>query len=265
MTLHLELQEICLGPSDEWMPDDKGWMLMRVVEGTGYCLRKGAADELVAGDGIVSGLGFQTQIRASLLGPMKVQYFTVEPEYLGLLTMEEWFKFKALFRSASPRFRLFRSSDAIGQKFTEIVKQSQGNPLSTRCALLQLWAEIVGPWVRLDPGKIRSRSRFQQTLLQMSVMELSARSRSELVQMLKCSTRHFQRLFRKEFGLPLRMHLTDMRLLQAKRLLIESDALVKHIAGQCGYRHLGLFNKMFRQRFGMSPGEWRRQARKMPA
>jgi len=47
-------------------------------------------------------------------------------------------------------------------------------------------------------------------------------------------------------------------------LLAESEAAVTDIANQSGYHHVSFFNSTFKKRFGMTPGEWRRQARKNP-
>jgi AraC-like DNA-binding protein len=32
------------------------------------------------------------------------------------------------------------------------------------------------------------------------------------------------------------------------------------VAAACGYRHLGVFNALFKKRFAMTPTEWRREA-----
>jgi Helix-turn-helix domain len=39
------------------------------------------------------------------------------------------------------------------------------------------------------------------------------------------------------------------------------DSKIIHVAEECGFNHLGLFNTCFKRRFGVSPGEWRKQAR----
>jgi AraC-like DNA-binding protein len=97
---------------------------------------------------------------------------------------------------------------------------------------------------------------------QMSTMELSIRLPPELAQQLNCSLRHFRRLFREEFGMPFQVQQTEQRLLRARQLLVESEDTVIKIAGQCGYPHMSFFNSLFKRRFGMTPGEWRLQARK---
>jgi len=43
-------------------------------------------------------------------------------------------------------------------------------------------------------------------------------------------------------------------------LLADSNAKIINIAYDSGCRHLGLFNAMFKKRFGLTPVEWRRQS-----
>ena len=41
-------------------------------------------------------------------------------------------------------------------------------------------------------------------------------------------------------------------------MLANPSDKISYIAFESGYRHLGLFNAMFKKRFGVTPGEWRR-------
>jgi len=51
----------------------------------------------------------------------------------------------------------------------------------------------------------------------------------------------------------------ELRLQRARHLLASSNAKIIHVALDSGYRHLGLFNILFKRRFGMTPSQWRRQ------
>jgi AraC-like DNA-binding protein len=255
--------------AEEWLPGSQcsqGWIIVRVADGAGYWLKGKAAGELNAGDGLILGFDDLTQIRASVLCPMKLQYFTVQPQYLGLLTVAEWHQFKIKSENSPSSFLLFRAHEPVGQELARLAGQAKGSGLSARCALLQFWAGLVAD--TLGPAKNSSlrgnklRERFQQLFRQMPEIELAVCSLPELAQQLNCSKRHLCRLFREEFGVPLRVCQTELRLLRVRQLLVETDSTVINVANQCGYRHLSFFNSMFKKRFGMTAGEWRRQARK---
>jgi AraC-like DNA-binding protein len=267
--LHLILRELMIQPSGEWLPCSQcsqGWIIIRVADGAGYWLKEGTAGELNVGDGLVLGFDDKTKLRASMLYPIKLQFFTVQPQYLsGFLTVTSGHQFKTVSETLASYFLLFRADEWMGQEFARLVDQSQGSGLSARCALLQFWADmaadILAPSEPSSAGGNKLRERFQQLFKQISETQLTVSSLPELAQQLNCSIRHFRRLFREEFGVPLRVRQTELRLSRVQELLAESDATVNDIANQCGYRHLSSFNSMFKKRFGMTPTEWRRQAR----
>jgi AraC-like DNA-binding protein len=199
-------------------------------------------------------------LRASQLGPLKLQYFTVQPQFLnGLLTVSEWHLLEAVAEGAVLNFT---SVEPIGQKFAHITNQTHSGGLTVRCALLQLWAGAVTgifPASGAAAGANRLRDRFRQFIGQMLEAELSGKTLGELAEQLHCSERHFSRLFREEFGVPLRARQIELRLQRARQLLADSDAKIINVAYDSGYRHLGLFNAMFKRRFGVTPSEWRRK------
>jgi hemolysin activation/secretion protein/AraC-like DNA-binding protein len=267
---HLNLQELILRPCGEWIPRCNGWVVARVAEGTGYWMQPGTARELNAGDGFVAVFGGNAQVRASQLGPLKLQFFTVQPQFLnGLLTVAEWHQLEVAPDNSAPRVLFFSAGEPAGQKFAHIAGQPQTGGLPVRCALLQLWADALAGWLArplsISSGANKLRDRFRQVVGQMLEAELSECSLGELAGQLHCSERHFSRLFREEFGVPLRARQIELRLQRARQLLAGSDAKVINVAFDSGYRHLGLFNAMFKKRFGLTPSEWRLQsARKIP-
>ena len=72
---------------------------------------------------------------------------------------------------------------------------------------------------------------------------------------------HFHRSFRSAFSeTPLEL-LTRRRLELARELLAHSDRLVTEICLDVGYSSLGTFSLRFKQRFGLSPAQYRRRVR----
>jgi hemolysin activation/secretion protein/AraC-like DNA-binding protein len=260
---HLVLQELTLLPSGEWKPSERGWVVARVAEGVGYWLLGGSARELNPGDGFVASFNAGIIVRASQLGPLKLQLFTVQPQYLsGLLTMTEWHQLESASENPLTRVSFFTASEPPGQKFARIAAQTSTDGLTMRCALLQLWtgavASLIGP-LSASAGGNKLRERFRQLVGQLPEAKLSECTLSELSAQLHCSERHFSRLFREEFGVPFRARQIELRLQHARHLLTNPDAKIINVAYDSGYRHLGLFNSMFKKRFGATPSEWRQQ------
>ena len=262
---HLLLQELTLRPSGEWTPRHHEWFMARVAEGVGYWLQPGAAArQLSAGDGLLASSSSNGVLRASQLGPLKLQFFSVQPQYLnGLLTVAEWHQLEVAPNNLTSHVSIFTAAEPLAQRFTRLAEQTQREGLPVRCGLLQLWANAIAgllpaPAMESAEGG-RLHERFRQLVGQMPEAELSQCSLRDLAGQLNCSERHFSRLFREEFGVPLRARQIELRLQRARQLLTNSDAKIINVAYDSGYQHLGLFNVMFKKRFGMTPSEWRQQ------
>lgn len=258
---HLILQEMSLRPSGEWTPDGD-WTVVRVAEGAGYCLQSGAALELNVGDMMVVGPNASVVFRASQLGVLKLEYYHVLPQCLtGLLTVTEWRQLQDLSAETDAQVRHFAANDPAAQKFTRLAAQPQREGLVARTALLQLWAAVATsllPGIGATPAS-NLRERFRQFVGKMSEAELAVRSLAQLAGELHCSERHFSRLFREEFNVSLRARRSELRLQRARQLLAESDAKIINVAYESGYPHVGLFNTIFKRRFGVTPSQWRHQ------
>jgi hemolysin activation/secretion protein/AraC-like DNA-binding protein len=261
---HLILQELTLRPSGEWTPPARGWLVARVAEGGGYWLHDGTARELNAGDGFVAAGNVRFVLRASQLGTLKIQFFTVQPQFLnGVLTVAECRQLEAVPGGAAARVSIFTAAEPLAQKFARLADLPRADSLSLRCALLQLWSGslnhfLSAPISEADGGN-KLHERFRQLVGKMTEAELAESSLPELARQLHCSERHFSRLFREEFGVPLRARQIELRLQRAQQLLADSNAKVINVAYDSGYRHLGLFNAMFKKRFGVTPSAWRQQ------
>lgn len=76
-----------------------------------------------------------------------------------------------------------------------------------------------------------------------------------------CSVEQFRRLCQREFGTSPRRHLTDLRLVRARRRLAGSDDTIEQLAREAGYADPCAFADAFRRRAGLTPSEFRRRNR----
>ena len=67
-------------------------------------------------------------------------------------------------------------------------------------------------------------------------------------------------IFRQETGESLIKYLTDYRMHQAKNLLEQGRMKIVEVGKACGYPNQSYFNRLFRNRFGMTPKQYREQA-----
>lgn len=260
---HLLLQEQTLPAGAEWSPRGSGWFVVRLAEGSAYWMQPGHAAELAPGCALVLARDGQGTLRVSRLANARIQFFRVELTLLnGILTATEWQQLDS-GPNGGAQALIFKSTDALAKEFTRFAESGAGNTLPARCRLLQFWAEAVGKFLTPTaepPENGDLREQFRRLLSQMSAAELSSCSLGELAEQLHCSERHLSRLFRAEFQIPFRQRQTELRLLRASQLLADSNAKIINVAYESGYRHLGLFNTMFKKRFSMTPTQWRQKA-----
>jgi AraC-like DNA-binding protein len=262
---HLILQSAVLSPGEEWVPPAQGWVVAWAGEGAGYWMHGGQVRELQMGGGFVASGKQNMVVRASQLGILKLEFYLLQPPLLhGLLTVTEENKLVQVAGRSQVSAVFFTAADALGRKIFRLVHQPQLGSLSARAALVQFWAQAVAgllPQSLTDESgdKLELRKRFHQMVTQMPNAELARLSLSQLAGMLGCSERHFRRLYLQEFGVSLRVWQIESRLQRASQLLKDTSDKISSIATESGYRHLGLFNHMFKRRFGLTPSAWRQR------
>ena len=71
------------------------------------------------------------------------------------------------------------------------------------------------------------------------------------------SKSHFMKFFKAHMGSGFIEYLNDYRLTMAERLLRSSDLSVLEVAEQSGFDNLSYFNRIFKRKYGSSPGKYR--------
>lgn len=71
------------------------------------------------------------------------------------------------------------------------------------------------------------------------------------------SRSHFMKFFKQHMGAGFIEYLNDYRLTMAERLLKSSDRSVLEVAEKSGFDNLSYFNRIFKRKYGVSPGKWR--------
>ena len=262
---HLALDEQTLPPSSEWEPPLNCWCFVRLGEGQGYWLGHGEARELTAGDVLALLPSRQGLFRASQLSAVRLFHFRFCPDLMsGLLTMAERQCLDRLAAKSTQAVRFLPSTHPVARQFAELCvnAETQNGLLLLRCQMLELvgsaFASELTPPAKTDALTLSATKRIKVLLEHLTEEEFLNASSDELAAYCGCSARHFSRLFLEHFGVSLRSRQTEMRLLKARRLLSETDSRVMTVAASCGYRHLGVFNALFKKRFAMTPTEWRR-------
>ena len=144
----------------------------------------------------------------------------------------------------------------------------QQSPLRQFTALLEILEELashpgarplaLAPWAhgrRLAPDP-----RLRTVLAFLSENSGGPVSQADAARLVRLSPAAFSRFFRRSVGKTFQAYLTDLRLSEACRQLLESDRTISEIAFDAGFGNLSNFNRSFRIARGMPPGKFRNQA-----
>ena len=77
--------------------------------------------------------------------------------------------------------------------------------------------------------------------------------------MVYLSADHLARVFKKETGETLVKYITDKRIHAAKELLSDTKTPISQVASEVGYDNYSYFTKIFKEKTGVSPGDYRKQ------
>ena len=72
---------------------------------------------------------------------------------------------------------------------------------------------------------------------------------------------YFNRLIKQQTGLTYTAYLQQIRLTKAKKLLTISNATIEEIVTQVGYHNKGYFYKIFVEKYGITPSQYRKKRR----
>ena len=84
-------------------------------------------------------------------------------------------------------------------------------------------------------------------------------SLNDVADVVHVSPSYLSRVFSRELVVPFKKYLIDLRLDQAKRLLLSTNKLIGEVALAVGYQDTSYFCRIFKQREGCSPNQFRAQ------
>lgn len=108
--------------------------------------------------------------------------------------------------------------------------------------------------------RARDDRRLQRVLACLANPADSIISQAAAAELIQLSPPAFSRFFRRVMGRNFQAYVTDLRLGEVCRQLIETDRSISEIAYASGFENLSNFNRAFRLSRGISPGEFRKQS-----
>jgi AraC-like DNA-binding protein len=193
---------------------------------------------------------------------------------VGVFTVSDRSQVALPTESADSTARFFPPTHSFSQEFLSLrSSRNTSTSLIYRCQLLGFAVRVLNNAefhppthsTLLESDAPTTTRRLGILVQRLSDSDLIRFTGDQLAQHCSCSVRHFRRLFRQVMGVSLQQKQSELRMLKAKQLLVETNMPVVEVALECGFHHQSLFHSMFKTWFGVTPGQWRTQNRPSPS
>ncbi|WP_208607627.1 helix-turn-helix domain-containing protein [Paenibacillus pectinilyticus] len=131
------------------------------------------------------------------------------------------------------------------------------------CCTLDEYKQSFASYFRIVTQLIREKKETNDPIIE-HVLSIIQEQYAEdlsldvLADQLNLSTSYLSTYIKEKTGANFMEHLHHRRVGNAQELLLHSDMNIQDIGIQVGYRNISSFNRMFKNRTGSSPGEYRR-------
>lgn len=189
------------------------------------------------------------------------------PEYIEPFVKEVG---QQIFDGIYEKKRVFRFSEEgrikIEKMFLDMVEEFEKNSLHKEFILQgMLFRLLLTIWEEQLPEEGVEQHPTPLTPPIMDVISFveneyyRSPSLEEAAQVANFSPAYFSRIFHKQMGKSYSEYLNNVKLRHVQILLTQTDKSVMEIAQETGYCHGNYLNELFKKKFGMTPGKYRKK------
>lgn len=146
--------------------------------------------------------------------------------------------------------------------FEQDEKKNFGYELDMRVKLLKLILKLARYFNKennLVEHELPDRSVFKiRSAAEILIRDFPKADEKEVAKELQMSSGHFSRLFKKVMGMSFSDYATSLRINKARSYLLTTQMSITEIAFETGYSSASHFIRVFKQRFGKTPTEYKR-------
>ena len=260
----LTLSTIHLQPEERWSREGEGFVFVFLTAGTARYLISGTIRSLLPGDVLVANARRGTVVWPADGTACTLLTFGARREQLVPLFGGADVSLLQPFMDAFCQPKVYAPAGNVARTSQDILSQlAPPYNLQHRAQLLRIASVVLNEEVnsvrQRRVGFFSPEEHLEQIFQSLTADEIEKEPVERLAERFGCSRRHLNRLFHQYCGFSVNALRMEMRLLRAAALLRDGSMKVIHVAEECGFNHLGLFNGCFKRRFGVSPTQWRLQ------
>lgn len=154
--------------------------------------------------------------------------------------------------------------DKIQPMFKELYYYSHQSDITSKLMVKSIFLNIIASILsdRLTPNGVQKGHYHIKTIHQaieyMKEHYADDLDTTFLSKRYGLSAKYFGALFKEVTGIPMNLYLLDIRMQQAKKLLLYSDKPLEQLAGEIGIEDVYYFTKLFKKAEGITPGKYKK-------
>lgn len=200
-----------------------------------------------------------------ILIPPRMTHLLYESEYATFDNFVIWFQVKAEQTQTDEIIKLHDYHGVVQFLCSQIYKTYIDTGMEN-AELINLYLKAV--LCHMKKGAIISTNKHSdssESLIRQTVRYINAHifehplTVGEVSGIFNITPEHFSRSFKKETGVTPIRYISELRIAEAKRLLMKSDLSVKDVSAKLFYTAPFYFSKQFKKITGISPSEYRSQ------
>ena len=240
----LDLNPLILGeercdPCHTFGPATRNYVLIHfVTDGYGFLYKNNTEYKVTEGNAFIICPGEVTVYSASSDNPWHYQWIGFD----GALSED--------FTQLPP---VIKFNENYASQMLEI---SENKGLSKEYKITALLFEMYSEYLDYFENKRSSYGYIESVVDYIKALYMHNITVEGIADEMNLNRRYLSRIFKKQMGKTIQEYLIDVRMEEAKCLLSEGNS-VSNAARLSGYVDECNFSKMFKKRFGLSPGKWR--------
>lgn len=140
-------------------------------------------------------------------------------------------------------------------------RKPYGYQVAVKGHLFCLFFTLISNGENKEPKTIRQKSLEKTKVILSYVAEHFQQEITieEIASQCYYSKSHFMKFFKEVMGVTFIQYLNDYRLDVAAKLLTTTSDSIYEVAMDVGFDNLSYFNRCFKKKYGMTPGQYRKQ------
>lgn len=251
-----------------WLKKSVGWHeqphshlffeALLVTDGRGTVTANGQTCRVQKGDAVLYDPGVLHFESSSLKAPMSVLFFALEkPHIPGNPKQDLRLSSPCFTVSTGPYFETLKAMLQLTLK--ELAQKNTSGSIvaqSLACSAATVLWQLTAPNKAAQPLKENTPVAAAALYIQQHYAE--ALNLQKIAENCNLSKYHLAHLFSREMGISPGAYLLEQRLLAARHLLQGTTLSVRNVAEQCGFQEVGYFCRVFKQKNGRSPLQFRK-------